>query len=215
MPSLNRYNRTFMTQSTVPRVENRWVCIATNAQVAFAAIVSSYVQEAGVYLPVFEFPRIDVPYLPSSDFEEDGYLGRIMGDRAAHEINNCLARIQPDSILLLGMSETEKSYLRVLLPPMKLIEINTLEELPARIPFASPAGDPVRCKSSQLIEGLLLAKFSQRPLLVDESAAPLPENHLHGGEGILLIENDRDIHDVAAINYACALNADVVLVLRN
>lgn len=201
-----------MAQSTVPRVENRWVCISTNGQVAFAAVASSYIQEAGVYFPVFEFPRIDVPYSPSSDFEKDGYLGRILGDRAAHEINNCLARIQPDTILLLGMSETEKSYLRVLLPPKKLIEIDTLEELPARISFARPAGDPVRCKSSQLMEGLLLAKFSQRPLLIDESAVPLQQSHLHGGEGILLIENDRDIHDVAAINYAFAINADVVLV---
>lgn len=201
-----------MAQSKLPKIENRWVCISTNAQVAFAALVSSYVQESGVYLPVFEFPRIDVPYSPSSDFEKDGYLGRIMGDRAAHEINNCLARIQPESILLLGMSAAEKSYLRVLLPPKKLIEIDTLEELPVRIPFAGPTGDPVRCRTSQLIEGLLLAKFSQKHLLIDDSAAPLPENHMHGGEVILLIENDRDIHDVAAINYAFAINADVVLV---
>lgn len=174
--------------------------------------MSSYARESGVYLPVFEFPAIDVPYSQSSDFEKDGYLGRIMGDRAAHEINNSLARIQPNSILLLGMTETEKSYLRVLLPSRKLIEINTLAEIPARLPFAVSKADPVRCKSLQLIEGLLLAKFSHRPLVVDEDAALLPEQYLHGGEGILLIENDRDMHDVAAINYAFAINADVVLI---
>jgi hypothetical protein len=174
--------------------------------------VSSYVHDCGVYLPVFEFPAIDVPYSPSSDFGEDGYLGRIMGDRAAHEINNCLARIQPKHILLLGMTEMEKSYLRALLPSQKLIEIDTLTEVPALLPFSVPKADPVRCRSSQVIEGLLLAKFSQRPLVIEQEAALLPEKSMHAGDGILLVENDRDIHDVAAINYAFAVNADVVLV---
>ena len=94
------YNRPRMVPISVPLIENRWVCISTRGKAPFAAVISSYVQDAGVYFPIFEFPSIDVPYSPSSDFGKDGYLGRILGDRAAHEINNCLARIQPDKILL-------------------------------------------------------------------------------------------------------------------
>lgn len=175
-------------------------------------MVSSHCSEAGVYFPVFEFPKIDVPYSPSSDFGKDGYFGRIMGDRAAHDINNSLARFQPDYILLVGMTENQKSYLRALLPAQKLIEINFLDDVPTRLPFSVPLIDPVRCKASQLNEGLLLAKFSQKPLVIDESAPALPAKHLHGGEGVLLIENDRSVSDIAAINYGFAINSDVVLV---
>jgi len=201
-----------MVPSTVPRIESRWVCISARGQAALAAVISSYVRDSGVYFLVFEFPNIDVPYSPSSDFGKDGYLGRVLGDRAAHQVNNCLARIQPDTILLLGMTENEKSYLRARLPAERLIEIDTLAELSSKLPFSKPEGEPVRCKSSQLIEGLLLAKFSHRTLAIDESAEPLTDRHVHGGDGILLIEADGAVTDVAAINYAFAIDADVVVV---
>ena len=175
-------------------------------------MVSSHFSESGAYFPVFEFPSVDVPYSPSSDFGKDGYLGRIMGGRAAHEINNSLARLQPDFILLVGMTENQKTYLLALLPAQKLVEINSLDDVPNRLPFSLPMTDPVRCKAAQLSEGLLLAKFSHKPLVIDESAPPLPAKHLHGGEGLLLIENDTSVPDMAAINYGSAINADVVLV---
>jgi len=60
--------------------------------------------------------------------------------------------------------------------------------------------------------GLLLAKFSRKSLAIDESAPPLPTKHLHGGEGILLIENDTSVPDMAAINYGFAIDADIALV---
>jgi CHAT domain len=201
-----------MAESTLPHIDTRCVCIATHGQAALAAVVSSHFSEAGVYFPVFEFPSIDVPYSPSSDFGKDGYLGRIMGDRAAHEINNSLARLQPDSILLVGMTENQKSYLRALLPTQKLVEINSLNDVPTRLPFSLAMTDPVRCKGAQLSQGLLLAKFSHKPLVIDETAPLLPAKHLHGGGGLLLIENDTSVPDMAAINYGFAINADVVLV---
>jgi len=201
-----------MSENTLPHIETRCVCIATHGQAALAAVVSSHFSESGVYFPVFEFPSIDVPYSPSSDFGKDGYLGRILGDRAAHEINNCLARLQPGSILLVGMTENQRSYLHALLPTEKLIEINSLDDVPARLPISLPMTDPVRCKAAQLSEGLLLAKFSYKPLVIDERAPLLPAKHLHGGEGLLLIENDTSVPDMAAINYGFAISADVVLV---
>jgi hypothetical protein len=201
-----------MTQQTVPRIEKRLVCIATNKQVKLAAVISSYFQEDGLYFPVFEFPPIDAPYEPSSDFGKDGYIGRVIGDRVAHQINNALARIQPESILLLGLTEIEKGYLRALLPLGRLIEINKTDEIPERLPYAKSKGEPIRCNSSQIIEGFLLAKFARKHLEIDESAPALPPRHMHGGEGILVVENNQNVHDIVAINYAFAINADVVLV---
>lgn len=201
-----------MAESILPHIETRCACIATHGQAALAAVVSSHFSEAGVYFPVFEFPSIDVPYSPSSDFGKDGYVGRILADRAAHEISNSLARLQPDSILLIGMTDNQKSHLRALLSAQKLIEINSLDDVPTRLPFSLPMTDSVRCKASQLNEGLLLAKLFRKPLVIDESAPFLPAKHLHGGEGVLLIENDASVSDVAAINYGFAINADIVLV---
>ena len=201
-----------MAENTLPHIETRCVCIATHGQTALAAVVSSHFSQAGVYFPVFEFPSVDVPYSPSSDFGKDGYLGRILGDRAAHEINNSLAGLQPDYILLVGMTESQKSHLRALLPVPKLIEVNSLDDVQTRLPFSLPMTDPVRCKASQLNEGLLLAKFSRKPLVIDETAPLLPAKHLHGGEGVLLIENDASVPDVAAINYGFAINADIALI---
>jgi hypothetical protein len=67
-----------MVESALPRIETRCVCIATHGQAALAAVVSSHSSESGVYFPVFEFPSIDVPYSPSSDFGKDGFLKRSM-----------------------------------------------------------------------------------------------------------------------------------------
>jgi hypothetical protein len=90
-----------MTESSIPVVEDRCACIATQNGLALAAIISSYFDEAGKYFAVFEFPALDFPYTGASESEGDGYYARVLGDKAATEINNALARLQPDLILLL------------------------------------------------------------------------------------------------------------------
>jgi hypothetical protein len=200
-----------MRLCAVPQIEDRFVCIATNNQVVLASLLSSYFCEKDVYFPVFEFPSIDTPYSASSDFGKDGYFGRVLGDRAAHKINNALARIQPKVILLLGLTETEQGYLRALLPSKMLTVINGIEEIRRLLPFEQPH-DSIACRPSQIIEGLLHAKFSRKSLIVDGSAPLLSPKHLHAGGGILVIENGGNVDDVSAINYAFAVNADVVLV---
>ena len=197
---------------TAPPIEQRCVCVATDGQVVLAAVVSSYFQSGGVYFPVFEFPPIDTPYSPSCQFGKDGYFAHVIGTRAALAINNALARIHPEVILLLGLTKTEQSYLRAILPSHKLIEVNTVDDFSKRLTSAELQADRIACKSSQVIEGLLLAKFTHKRLVVDESAPPLQETYLHRGEGMILIENAGSLHDVAAVNYAFAINADVVLV---
>ncbi|MGD0458404.1 MAG: hypothetical protein ABSC21_11760 [Terriglobia bacterium] len=197
---------------TAPRIEQRCVCIATNAQVVLAAVVSSYFQTDGVYFPVFEFPPIDTPYSPSCQLGKDGYFAHILGTRAAIAINNALARIHPEVILFLGLTEAQQSYLRAILPSQKLIEINSVDDFLKRLTSAELQADRIASKSSQIIEGLLLAKFTHKRLVIDESAPPLQETYLRRGEGMVLIENAGSLDDVAAVNYAFAIDADVVLV---
>jgi hypothetical protein len=200
-----------MASPPAPRIEERWVCIATEKQVGLAAVAASCFQDESAYLAVFEFPQIDVASSSVNETGTDGYLARLMGDRAAHSIANVLAGIQPQWILLLGMTETEQSYFRARLPAGKLIEINSIADLPRQLPFAQPDSGSIACKPSQIIEGFLLAKFSRKRLVIDEGASDLPAKHLHGGRGVVVIENDGGLPAIAAVNYAFAINADVIL----
>jgi hypothetical protein len=85
-----------------PKIETRWVCIAASNQTRLAAQLSSYFNDPGVYFPVFEFP--DLKRAHEEVLGKDGYFTQIVGKRAATWINNSLARIQPERIILLGLS---------------------------------------------------------------------------------------------------------------
>src|SRR5450755_3321021 len=100
----------------VPRIDSRCACIATDSRVVLAAFASSCFTEDSVYLPVFFFPSVTFPYTASSDFGKDGYLSRVLGDHTSHKINNALSHVQPESVLLLGLTPIEQGYLRARLP---------------------------------------------------------------------------------------------------
>jgi len=81
------------------------------------------------YVCFFEFPSVEYPYTGSSDFGTDGYISRINGDRAAINIGNALAKIQPERIVLLRLTEIEKAYLAVHLPAEITIEVDSAAQL--------------------------------------------------------------------------------------
>jgi len=140
---------------------------------------------------------------------KDGYFAQIIGKRAATHINNCLAQIQPDSIILLGLSDVDQTYLRAIIPGHILITINTEAELLA-LPFAA-ASDPLKCKPSQAIEGLIAAKAATRPLAFADNAPDLPPRLLRGKKGLVFLENPAEVGEVSIINYAASIDADIVL----
>ncbi|MBZ5678024.1 MAG: CHAT domain-containing protein [Acidobacteriia bacterium] len=192
-----------------PRIEQRWTCIAAADQTALSAQLSSYFSEAGTYFAVFEFPDIDRPYEEVAT--RDGYFAQLMGKRAATHINNCLAHIQPEKIILLGLSGIAETYVRAILPAQKLVAVNNEAELLA-LPFVTGVSEPLRCKASQAIQGLIAAKNAKRPLTFSEDAPDLPSQQLNGKKGLVLIENSADVGEVSIANYAASIDADVVLV---
>lgn len=192
-----------------PRIETRWVCIAASDQTRLAAQLSSYFNDPGVYFPVFQFPDLDRPHEDAP--AKDGYFTQIIGKRAATWINNSLARIQPDHIILLGLSDASASYLRAVLPAEKLVVVKTATELLA-LPFALDKPEPLTCRPSQVVEGLLRAKSQRVPLAFSDNAPDLPCQKLDGKSGLILLENTFDIGEVATINYAAFIDADVAIV---
>ncbi len=192
-----------------PKIEKRWTCIAHYKATALAAQLSSYFSKPGVYFPVFLFPGV------SQAFQEiptkDGYFGQVIGKRAATHINNCLAHIQPNRIILLGLSDDAQSYVRAVLPANTLVVVNTEEEL-LKMPFAAETSQPFKCKHSEAIQGLITAKRERRPLAFDDSAPALPAKQTMGSNGLVVIENDFEVSEVAIANYATSIGADVVIV---
>jgi hypothetical protein len=184
------------------------VCVAADGQALLAAQLSSYFNASGTYFAVFEFPALDRPYeeVPA----KDGYFGQILGKRAATEINNCLAYIEPEFIILLGISEVAQTYLRAMLPQKKLLTVNTESELLSS-EFTANAPEPLKCKPSQVIEGLVAAKLAKRPLAFAEDAADIPAPPLLGKEGLTLLENSQGVDEVSIINYATSIDADIVI----
>jgi hypothetical protein len=175
-------------------------------------MASSCHGDASLYLSVFRFPSVAFPYSGSSEFGKDGYFARVLGDHTSHKISNALSGVQPEAILLLGLTEVEQGYLRAILPNDRLTAVDQIGGVLEHLPLGQTVEGFVACKGTQIIEGLLLAKFAHKRLTIDESAPSLPSSHLHGGEGLVVIENDGSINDVAAVNYAFSIGADVALV---
>lgn len=158
-----------------PSVEDWCVCIATEAGLSLAALISSYFNTAHKYFAVFEFPTLAFPYTPASDERSDGYFAHILGEKAAGEINNALARIQPKHILLAGLTEAEQTYLRARMPEERLAVISDIDHFLSKFKSEIKDSSVVTCKPSQIVEGLLAAKLSDKRLRIDDSAADLPE----------------------------------------
>ena len=205
-------NRTALIDRETPSVEDRCVCIATEAGLPLAAMISSYFNSPGRYFAVFEFPTLAFPYTGACDEKSDGYFAYILGDKAAGEINNALARIRPKHILLAGVTEIEQTYLRVRLPEERLVVIADIGHFLSEFGRSVDESEIVICKPGQIAEGLLVAKFSNRRLRLENNAPDLPQEERKDRAGLIVLEAEQDLHDVAAINFAAAANLDVVLI---
>jgi hypothetical protein len=199
-----------MSQWKAPALDPRWVGIATDAQAYLAAVVSSHLSAAGKYFALFEFPSIPIAQSTVLDYTADGAFAQLLGRRSAGWINNALAAIQPERILLLGLTEEEKSYLVPLWPAKMLSDIQALDQID-QISATGPS-EPVSCQHSELGRGLLRAKSLGRRLVIDEAAMPLPSHAKAGGKGLVVIEADGGIADLIAVNYAFSIEADAVFV---
>lgn len=199
------------SKSAAPEVETRWVFISTNREIQLAATVASYFPDSTQYVCFFEFPDVEYPYTGASDFGTDGYISRINGDRAAINIGNALAKIQPEQIVLLRLTEIEKAYLTAHLPKSIMIELDSPAQLQKRLEIAPSFTGEVRAKPEEVTRGLLQARFERKKLVVDDLADALPPSRFAGNSGLIAIEEDGDLHDLAAINFAYSCGLDVAL----
>jgi hypothetical protein len=198
---------------SLPRLNAGYVCVASKGRAQVAALISSYFSNPGEYFIVFTFPDLETPPSEKIDLEQDNYFAQLMGTQAAVRINNALARLQPRKVFLAGLNEVQKSYLRGYIPNRMIIEVDKPEDVAQSLASLSVnPGSVLACRSSEMVRGLVLAKYENKRLRIDETAPILPDRYQGNRIGLVVIENNETSDEVIAVNYAFSIGADVALV---
>lgn len=172
---------------------------------ALAASVSSAIGDEREYVVVLRSPR-EWPVLAhvwNIDFTI---------------ICNTLAKLRPRMLLLLQVTEKSASAFRARLADLPVLSASTLDEALALLSGTTRASlsDGLRCKSSDIAQGLLLAKRRSSLLLVNERAAPAsaPPPIMQGADHLVALDDHEDIAPIIAANYAFSIGADLALMPR-
>jgi len=116
-----------------------------------------------------------------------------------------------ECVILAGLTDNQKSYLRIP-PATRVIEITILSEVEKQLSSLElPKREELRCRSSEVLEALVLAHRTGKRLVVDEAAKAISESSTKGN-GIVVVEAVADASTVLAINYASSVGAGVLLV---
>lgn len=193
-----------------PLMDQRAICI-TNDPV-LGAVISAYFNKLNTYFGLFKFPDVK-PFKDGADSTTDDYISNIMGSHAATAINNAAARLKPTNIILAGLTEAQKTFCGFV-PPLRRIDIDRLDEVESKLAFLRTEFDgTLTCRESQVIPALLEAKQRQKRLVVDNAVSETAYTfQLADTNGIVVIEYEKDISTVIAINYSLSIRATTVLV---
>lgn len=198
-----------------PKIDNRAVCIVGNDNFTLAACISSYFFLPNTYFPVFIFPEVGAKSTDIQSFENDNYISKVIGSKAAVQINNAISRMHGCGyIILAGMNEMQKSYLN--LPPyMKIIEIYSLEEIDSKLGVLNISFSGIfRCKPKDVLKAIVVAKRSRKKLIIDNEAEVIGINtqRTEKEAGIVVVEENGRVSSVVAANYAFSINAHLKVV---
>ena len=167
--------------------------------------MSSFFVARGKYFPLFELPSVTTDTRPNS---VEGIRTRV---RTAL-INNALARLQPDHIILLGLNPIQSALLAHL-PKQRLITIQGASELgPALAQYSHSYDGILRCSLSDLAQGLVRATRFGKGIACDPQASVLPPDRRGNAHGIIVAERSGELSDIIAANYAIAVGADFELI---
>jgi len=196
----------------VPSIERGVVCIVDRENVRLAAVISSHFAAPGRYFALFGFPGIAYGN-GDDDFDRDEYTARIIGIEAAAVINNALARLGGSDVLILaGLSEVQKSYIK-LHGRRATITVSTLDDVPQALATAGLGRRAaLRYNPRSLLNGLYAAAMSDRCLVLDDTAPEVSAPPLQAA-GIIVVEEVADhVASVAAANYAVSVKANLRVV---
>jgi hypothetical protein len=202
-----------MKNSSPPALNFKYVCIAPSESPIVAALISNYFNEPGTYFPILVFPDVDQPYAERNESRDDAYIARVIGTHAAVVINNAIARLRPRKILLAGMNEIHKTYIYAYLPKDWCVEVNGIEDVDSALAFLHRTFDgTLLCRPSDVVQGLMISKYTNQQLRIDDREQTLDSKRIANNKGLIVIENEGGPQQLAAVNYAFSIGADVILV---
>jgi hypothetical protein len=172
-----------MASFSPPGLNLQYACITSKDDAVIAALVSSYFNDPGTYFILLTFPKLETPYAETIDFQKDDYFAHLMGTQAAARINNVIARLRPSKAFLAGLNESQKSYIRAYLPDHMIVELDTIDVVQRSLASLTHKDFDgfLGCRSSEVVQGLLLAKYANKRLSIDEAAPSLHAKHLGHG----------------------------------
>ncbi|MFC7524153.1 hypothetical protein ACFQRK_09380 [Parapedobacter sp. GCM10030251] len=200
-----------MPEFLPPILRNDFAIIANFERRDLLAVALSYLFLPGKYLPILTFR--DVAVFKDSPVDSPDIFA--IQRRRAHEFgvfsNNALIEIGGcENLILLGLTSEQKSYLGYL-HHYNVYEIDEADEIENYLGgFAALKDGHIECGIEQSNEGLLVALKNNNTLRIGSHNFELDIGK--SGFGSVVIEDYLDADIVVSINYACSIEADILLV---
>lgn len=200
-----------------PQINSDYFLIINYEMPLLAAIVSSYVNSVGFYVPTFEFAEVTSN---SKDFDEtkfdDGeidehYISRVRSQDFNIKVNNSLQRLRGCKYLIIvGLSKNQLSYLSFLNDYNK-IYIDTIEEVDFTLSHLVEKSGYLSCNISNVYDALYVSIQKNLKLKIDENAVDVEINDANK-KGLIVVERVDNSTLPLAISYATAVNANLKII---
>lgn len=201
-----------MKKFVPPILKSDLVCITSNdVDIELLSTVCCYVNDSNTYFPIFKMPMIKKSLIDTDNIDDDSYFASVVAKKASTEMLNAIARIRCRKILLVGLSEEQKKYLKLeKYWKVTFIEINSIEDVVENLKFLNKKFNGVLyCLRNEIPRGLLCAKNENKLIIIDETAPSISNFINNKGYGLIVAESKNDILDIIMVNYAFSVNADV------
>lgn len=182
-------------------IEKRAICITHN--VIYAALISSYFNNEESYFALFNFPQVE-PNLES-------LTSMIATERANVHIKNRIIDLEPNYIILAGLTTYQKSFFLKSFPKKRFIEIDNIDKIDEKLRKFNDFKGVIECRTNDLLLALLISKKENRKIVINNEANNLILNSKEKC-GLVVIENEIDLSGIIAVNYAYSIKADIKII---
>ena len=200
-----------------PQINSDYFLIVNYEKPLLTAVILSYVNNVGDYVPTFEFAEVTSN---ANDFDEtklhegeidEHYISRVRSQEFNIKVHNSLKRLRRCKyLIIIGLSKDQISYLDFL-NDYNTIYIDTIEEADFSLSHLVEKSGYLPCNSNNVYDALYVAIENNLVLQIDESAGDVVFDDSYK-RGVLVIERVNNSTLPLAISYATAVNANLKLI---
>ncbi|MFI1770702.1 hypothetical protein [Thalassobellus citreus] len=200
-----------------PQINSDYFLIVNYEKPLLTAVVSSYVNNVGYYVPTFEFAEVTSN---AKDFDEtklgDGeidehYISRVRSQEFNIKVHNSLKRLRGCKyLIIIGLSKNQISYLDFL-NDYNTIYVDTIEEVDFTLSHLVEKSGYLPCNRSNAYDALYVSIENNLMLQIDESAGDIVFDDSNK-RGVIVVDRVDNSTLPLAISYATAVNANLKLI---